>query len=190
MGTQSAILEGLRERRQATDKIVGNTQELQGRTISEQHQKGIVKKQTGKSKVIATSNLYPKQLQERKTIPATRQFENSNNEGNSEIIILGDGSKYIGTAKEDLPDAYGTIAFSSGEMYQGDWLNGELHGEGIYIYNDSSVFIGTWEHNMKHGKGFFIENGDVYDDTWEHGKLMMCELKGSVSTGDILEKQK
>ncbi|NXT68819.1 R10B2 protein, partial [Chaetops frenatus] len=46
--------------------------------------------------------------------------------------------------------------------YVGDFVKGERHGHGTFIYAAGAMYSGEWAHNKKHGKGFFIfKNGHV-----------------------------
>ena len=50
------------------------------------------------------------------------------------------------------------------EKYEGEWVDGKMHGRGIYYYADGTVYDGTWSEGKMHGKGVFIyPNGNKYD---------------------------
>lgn len=50
------------------------------------------------------------------------------------------------------------------EKYDGDWLDGKMHGRGVYYYADGSVYDGMWQDGKMHGSGVFIyPNGNRYD---------------------------
>jgi hypothetical protein len=37
--------------------------------------------------------------------------------------------------------------------YEGEWLNGQQHGEGTFTYEDGSTYKGRWVNNMRDGRG-------------------------------------
>ena len=52
--------------------------------------------------------------------------------------------------------------FANGEIYDGTWKEGLMHGTGIYSYPDNSEFYGTFVEGIKtHGKQMY-SCGDVY----------------------------
>ncbi|NXY62502.1 R10B2 protein, partial [Callaeas wilsoni] len=47
--------------------------------------------------------------------------------------------------------------------YVGDFVKGERHGRGTFIYADGAMYSGEWDCNKKHGKGIFVfKNGHVF----------------------------
>lgn len=45
----------------------------------------------------------------------------------------------------------GTLKWSTGERYDGEWANGQENGIGIFTWPDGSTFNGFWEHGKKNG---------------------------------------
>ncbi len=56
------------------------------------------------------------------------------------------------------------------EKYDGDWVDGKMHGRGVYYYADGSIYDGMWQDGKMHGSGVFIyPNGNRYD-----GEFVVC----------------
>ena len=36
----------------------------------------------------------------------------------------------------------------SGDQYDGQWLNGKMHGRGKFTWSNGEVFDGEWAHDM------------------------------------------
>jgi len=59
----------------------------------------------------------------------------------------------------------GTFTYSNGEVYDGEWKDGNMHGNGknsnnslgIFKYKNGNKYDGYWKLNKKHGDGFFIQ---------------------------------
>ena len=72
----------------------------------------------------------------------------------------------VSTANE-----YGICRFGFGNVYEGDWKRGKLHGQGRYVHEDGDIYEGTFEDNQKHGQGKYTwcysDEGSVYDGCWE-----------------------
>ena len=63
-------------------------------------------------------------------------------------IWIGDKEKF---------DGFGTLIARNGICYQGDWVNGQRHGWGIFTKPDGYRYEGEFKHNKKHGKGIFFK---------------------------------
>lgn len=44
--------------------------------------------------------------------------------------------------------------------YVGDFVNGERHGHGTFLYADGAMYSGEWVHNKKHGKVSIVRTTD------------------------------
>jgi hypothetical protein len=51
--------------------------------------------------------------------------------------------------------------WKDGSKYEGEWKDNNLHGYGIYYFNDNKIFKGEFRNNMMNGYGEFI---------WKDGK--------------------
>ena len=65
----------------------------------------------------------------------------------------------FGTTDYQVGDQYGT--------YEGEWKDGERHGQGTYDDNAGSVYIGEWKYDERSGEGIQIyPNGSKYEGQW------------------------
>jgi hypothetical protein len=56
--------------------------------------------------------------------------------------------RYTGTFKKGYPNGIGTYTWSTGEVYNGQWMDGKRHGVGSYSYIEDgklAVMEGIWE---------------------------------------------
>ncbi|CAF4498568.1 unnamed protein product [Rotaria socialis] len=82
----------------------------------------------------------------------------------------------MGQLEDDKLHGKGKMEFGSGAKYIGDWVNGAMTGEGIYIFPNGTLdelsdqSRGRWDENKAHGIGRmdFI-NGDRYTGDWVYG---------------------
>lgn len=59
----------------------------------------------------------------------------------------------------------------NGSTYDGDWLNDQRHGYGVWSRTDGTRYAGQWENDKPHGEGtIFFADGTVYTGQWEEGK--------------------
>ncbi|KAG8453172.1 hypothetical protein GDO86_004841 [Hymenochirus boettgeri] len=68
-----------------------------------------------------------------------------------------DGSKYEGDWVDDQRQGQGVYTYPNGDTYSGDWLSHQRHGQGMYTYADTgSKYIGTWVNGKQEGPGELI----------------------------------
>lgn len=54
--------------------------------------------------------------------------------------------------------------FSSGAVYEGEWVGNVRDGYGVQTWPDGARYEGEWKNNKAHGKGkFYHVDGDVFD---------------------------
>ena len=170
MGTQGAIIESLRMKREGTVDTDKMNRQLR-QAISERKMSVFIKNRNSSYKV-ATSTVY-----ERTKNLGIRQSDARNTDEILEeaAMIYSNGDRYVGGFRDGLPDGFGTIVSKNLDMFVGEWKKGMQHGRGTYIWPDDCIFIGTWKNGNKHGKGAYYENGELYDGEWENGKLISTE---------------
>lgn len=82
---------------------------------------------------------------------------------------------YDGQWKNGQKHGEGTHRYRNGDVYKGPWQNGKRHGEkGTYIYHNksSAEYIGGWLNDKKHGFGVMtFSNGDKYEGNWEKNNM-------------------
>ena len=57
--------------------------------------------------------------------------------------------------KGDCKNGFGTMAFSAKSRYTGEFKQGQMHGRGIFYYNNGGKYIGEWHQGIREGE----ENG-------------------------------
>ena len=87
------------------------------------------------------------------------------------------------------PHGFGTIIWSNGEQYEGQWEYGEMHGYGVYVYrlpNDAQVYQGEFKHGLLQGHGKMRwSDGRNYEGEWREGGMQRGTLRWH--NGDFYE---
>ena len=98
---------------------------------------------------------------------------------------------------------YAAHTWSSGEMYEGEWKDGVMHGKGLYRYADDHVdenqtraserglhrYEGEFSEGKFNGKGLkHSQNGDRYEGDFKDGKfhgkgVFFCKNTGETYQG-------
>lgn len=101
---------------------------------------------------------------------------------------------YTGEWKDNKQSGFGVATFANGRKYEGQWLNGKMHGTGTMWVKKSNGggayrkrYQGDFARNKFHGVGkMFYDSGDKYEGNFEnhrrHGRGV-CEY----ANGDVYE---
>ena len=58
-------------------------------------------------------------------------------------------------------NCFGTITFTNGDKFVGEWINGKRTGKGTYTWVSGSKYVGEWKDNNMHGQGTYTySNGE------------------------------
>jgi hypothetical protein len=71
----------------------------------------------------------------------------------------------------------GTLQYSNGDIYEGEWKNGKRDGKGTIIYGNGEFkgdkYVGDWLNDIKNGEGiYYYAIGDKYYGEWKDGQRM------------------
>ncbi|KAL4493618.1 hypothetical protein ABPG72_004111 [Tetrahymena utriculariae] len=104
---------------------------------------------------------------------------------NQEII-------YIGELQATLPHGKGLCYFRhTGKIYEGEFLQGKLHGKGRIIFQNGDTYIGDFHLDKKQGRGIYIwtQKGNYYEgEFWNskrHGQGLFISSDGSQYEGNF-----
>ncbi len=79
----------------------------------------------------------------------------------------------------DCVNGRGKFQYPSGAMYQGEFVDGEIHGVGKLTYSDGREYIGEWVNRYQEGKGkMTLPDGRVFKGYWKRGEFYGEDLSG------------
>lgn len=61
-----------------------------------------------------------------------------------------------------VPDGNSSHQFSDGSVYDGDWVDNAMHGQGKMTLTSGRIYEGSWDNGLPHGTG--IDNVPADDD--------------------------
>lgn len=73
-------------------------------------------------------------------------------------------------------NCFGTMTFSDGGKYHGEYEDDKRSGQGTYTYYDGGIYIGQWKNREKNGQGIYtyadgsVEEGIWKDDEFQYAK--------------------
>lgn len=115
------------------------------------------------------------------------ELDDSNNySGKGELKML-DGSSYDGQFLDGLMHGQGTYNWPDGVSFTGDFFQGTISGSGKYSWPDGSSYTGQVKSGKRHGEGVFMcSAGQIYDGEWQdghrHGKGVASYYEGKSTT--------
>lgn len=86
----------------------------------------------------------------------------------------GSGGRYEGLVKDGLPSGKGTAYYDNGDVYIGDWQQGNHHGYGSYSWVDGRKYEGEWRDDFQNGQGVFhygSRNNAKYEGEFADGSF-------------------
>ena len=91
--------------------------------------------------------------------------------------ICADGTKYVGTWKNNCMHGKGVLTKKlanqpgAAEVYEGDFQNHKMWGQGQYRYANGDVYVGQWKNGMHHGQGMLSKSaGGYYRGEWQENQ--------------------
>jgi hypothetical protein len=95
-------------------------------------------------------------------------------------LVISNGT-YLGDLRDDVSNGqrrvrhgHGTMKYSNGNIYTGDWIEDRFDGHGEYIWADGRRFIGNFKEDKIDGKGTGI---------WPDGRKYEGEYKRDLAHG-------
>jgi len=103
-----------------------------------------------------------------------------------------EGGIYEGMFKDGVRHGTGTYTLPDGFTYKGQWVNGEIQGQGIAKYPNGSLFEGQFSDGKPNGQGTItFADGGSYQGDWLNGKITgqgtAKYANGSIYTGGFKE---
>lgn len=132
--------------------------------------------------------------------PKKKDDKNAEDQGKEDVGVyhFPDGSKYDGQVNKKEGGAvkrhgYG-LYFDVGTVYDGQWVDDEMHGEGTLKFDTGANYVGTFFHNVFSGKGKYLwADGSFYDGLWRankmHGEGVFVDIHGRRWTGKFYDGQ-
>ena len=88
-------------------------------------------------------------------------------------LINDEGDILEGQWKEDQLNGPGSYQWGDGtKVYNGNFLNGKMHGYGVQTWKNGQYYKGQYVKNRKHGVGEFKQaNGTIYRGPFQRDKM-------------------
>ena len=86
-------------------------------------------------------------------------------------IVSPNGDVYVGEIVSGQPHGQGTYTFPDGRKYVGEFRNGKFHGQGTRAFPDGSKYVGELKDGEYHGQGTYtFHDGRKYVGEFREGR--------------------
>ena len=101
----------------------------------------------------------------------------------SEIVLLDDGSKYVGNLVDNMMEGFGVLV-KGNDLYLGNFTKSKPNGY-LKLYKNNKLFYdGNWTNGSFNGEGtLYKEDGTIKTGTWENGRLSQTFVEVDVAGG-------
>jgi hypothetical protein len=98
------------------------------------------------------------------------QWKNGEIKGEGKYIF--EVATFIGTW-ENATTGYGSIYYTNGDFYFGQWIDYKKQGDGFMVYANSTIYNGDWVDDKKEGIGFLLFTNKTFTKgQWEQDKFV------------------
>ena len=86
------------------------------------------------------------------------------------IILSNSNYTYEGNIVDNEAHGKGVFQYANGDRYVGECKFGKMDGYGKYTYRTSPTYTGFFSFGKMHGIGTFEDNINIYKGTWRNDK--------------------
>ena len=110
-------------------------------------------------------------------------------------ITYSSGQKYVGEYRDDKPNGQGTWTYPDGAKYVGEHKDGNKHGQGTYTHPNGEKYVGEFRDDKSNGQGTYtFPNGQKYvgeyKDDKKHGQGTYTFPSGEKYVGEYKDDKK
>ena len=82
-------------------------------------------------------------------------------------------------------NCHGTMTWSDGGKYVGEFKNRKLHGQGTHTRPDGYKYVGEFKNNQRHGQGTATyADGRIEKGNWKKGKIVRSKKEKAEARED------
>jgi len=105
--------------------------------------------------------------------------------------VMGMAAEYTGALNaQHLYHGEGTFKDDAGNVYTGQWQDGQRNGKGVMTWANGDRYEGEFAGDLRHGQGTFIKaDGTRYSGVWEYdhltGDVTVADAGGKITIGKV-----
>ena len=89
----------------------------------------------------------------------------------------------------------GIFTYDDGSIYEGEFEDGKVHGQGTYTWSDGTMYEGAFESGLPHGEGRLTwPSGATYEGNFTAGRInghgTLTWPDGTTYTGDFVDERR
>lgn len=84
----------------------------------------------------------------------------------------------------------GQLRLENGDIYNGQWYEGQKSGFGFYQHHSGEIYEGTWFQDRRQGKGkFLFHNGNKFSGVYDNNDIVHGRYIFADGTELVLEEE-
>ncbi len=100
-------------------------------------------------------------------------------------MIYSNGNRYDGEYRDGKRNGCGSFIFDNGRRYIGQFDNDLFSGRGIWLLENGNRYVGDFEFNRCNGEGVYIfADGTSKSGIWQQGRLLNSDLTCNSTNAD------
>ena len=92
-------------------------------------------------------------------------------------LTYSDGSKYVGEFRDNEKNGRGAYTWPSGATYVGEFRDDEKSGQGSYTWPSGKKYVGEFREDQKNGRGVLFDSGGFTETSgiWKDDEYVGAE---------------
>ena len=111
-------------------------------------------------------------------------FKNDLYNGEGRYIWSLENRKYEGEFKNGIIDGKGIYTYEDGTIFNGIFKNGIKNGEGFIEFLDGKKYFGNWVNGELYGNGYLINGNEKIEFVYRHGKIISTNSNNDEDIND------
>ena len=104
-------------------------------------------------------------------------------DGRGIYVYKDQSARYEGYFRGEQPEGKGSIYYSNGDSYVGDWVNGNFEGQGTLTLSDGQRVSGYWQGGVHVGDSNpFQPSPNIFQDADSHNEMQVWAVVVGVSS--------
>ena len=111
-------------------------------------------------------------------------FKNDLYNGDGRYVWSLENKKYEGEFKNGIIDGKGIYTYEDGSVFNGIFKNGVKNGEGFIEFPDGKKYFGNWVNGELYGNGYLINGNEKIEFVHRHGKIISTNANNDEDIND------
>ena len=100
-------------------------------------------------------------------------------------VTFTNGDKYVGEFKDGKKNGQGTYTWPDGDKYVGEHKDGKKNGQGTYTFASGNKYVGEYKDGKRDGQGTLtFADGTIDEGIWKDGEFVSAQTSPEIVKTD------